>query len=577
MDLFRTKSVERTLDETREEGRSLKRNLNTWDLALMCVAVAVGAGIFSVGAQAAAYYAGPSSIISFLIAGIVCGGTVLCYAEFTSMVPAAGSAYTFTYTTVGEFVAWIIGWDLVLEMLMAGAVVAKYWGVYLSDFTRLMGWNLRMTVQLGPVSFDWAPFLIIAFFTALLVIGTQLSARVDGTLTAIKIGIVLFIIVAGLFYIKWSNFVPFIPHSAPASSVRQGVSSGLMEQPLWQWISGRKATAYGVPGIFSGAALVFFAFVGFDAVATASEEAKNPEKTVPHGIILGLSIIIVLYMAVAFVTTGIVSYKTLAKAPNPSPVRGIRAGRGLLGRQNHLHRHRHRHGDRGHGPPAGPDPHPFRDEPGRAPASEPVQDQQTRDSGRPADRGSGGHGLHRLLLRRQRPVGHGQYRDPVRLPPGFARHPDHAQPPAGPEARLHYAWQSLAAHSHRRRLRLHLHQPVRADVDPLPGLAFDRVRRLLRVLLPACWYPDARGGRWGVGRGGFGRCQLRGIGGRCSRELGKVQERSLQNEEGVPIMESDEGAFVGFMDFVDFLKLTKSAGEPNPGPGHLFDSAGPGV
>ena len=318
MDLFRTKSVERTLDETREEGRSLKRNLNAWDLALMCVAVAVGAGIFSVGAQAAAYYAGPSSIISFLIAGIVCGGTVLCYAEFTSMVPAAGSAYTFTYTTVGEFVAWIIGWDLVLEMLMAGAVVAKYWGVYLSDFTRLMGWNLRMTVQLGPVSFDWAPFLIIAFFTALLVIGTQLSARVDGTLTAIKIGIVLFIIVAGLFYIKWSNFVPFIPHSAPASSVRQGVSSGLMEQPLWQWISGRKATAYGVPGIFSGAALVFFAFVGFDAVATASEEAKNPEKTVPHGIILGLSIIIVLYMAVAFVTTGIVSYKTLAKAPNPS-------------------------------------------------------------------------------------------------------------------------------------------------------------------------------------------------------------------------------------------------------------------
>lgn len=102
MDLFRTKSVERTLDETREEGRSLKRNLNTWDLALMCVAVAVGAGIFSVGAQAAAYYAGPSSIISFLIAGIVCGGTVLCYAEFTSMVPAAGSAYTFTYTTVGN-------------------------------------------------------------------------------------------------------------------------------------------------------------------------------------------------------------------------------------------------------------------------------------------------------------------------------------------------------------------------------------------------------------------------------------------------------------------------------------------
>lgn len=577
MDLFRTKSVERTLDETREEGRSLKRNLNTWDLALMCVAVAVGAGIFSVGAQAAAYYAGPSSIISFLIAGIVCGGTVLCYAEFTSMVPAAGSAYTFTYTTVGEFVAWIIGWDLVLEMLMAGAVVAKYWGVYLSDFTRLMGWNLRMTVQLGPVSFDWAPFLIIAFFTALLVIGTQLSARVDGTLTAIKIGIVLFIIVAGLFYIKWSNFVPFIPHSAPASSVRQGVSSGLMEQPLWQWISGRKATAYGVPGIFSGAALVFFAFVGFDAVATASEEAKNPEKTVPHGIILGLSIIIVLYMAVAFVTTGIVSYKTLAKAPNPSLSVafelagaswaakiisiGIVIGMAtvvmvlLLGltrilfamsRDGLLPRNLSKTNKRG------------------TPAALQIGGAVVMaciasffDVSVLSDMVNIGTLSAFLLVSLAIPIMRNRRPD---LKRGFTM-------PGNPWLPI------LTAVA----LRLHLHQPVRADVDPLPGLAFDRVRRLLRVLLPACWYPDARGGRWGVGRGGFGRCQLRGIGGRCSRELGKVQERSLQNEEGVPIMESDEGAFVGFMDFVDFLKLTKSAGEPNPGPGHLFDSAGPGV
>ena len=154
MQLFRTKSVEQTIAETGEEGRKLKRNLTWWDLSIMGVAVAVGAGIFSVGAQAAAFHAGPAVIISFLIAGIVCGAAVMCYAEFASMIPVAGSAYTFTYTTVGEIMAWIIGWDLILEMLMAGSVISKYWGVYLNDFMRLMGWNANTNLAFGAPQYS---------------------------------------------------------------------------------------------------------------------------------------------------------------------------------------------------------------------------------------------------------------------------------------------------------------------------------------------------------------------------------------------------------------------------------------
>ena len=312
MNIFRKKSVEQTLAETAETGHKLKRDLTWWDLAIMGVAVAVGAGIFSIGAQAAAFHAGPAVIISFLIAGIVCGAAVMCYAEFASMIPVAGSAYTFTYTTVGEIVAWIIGWDLILEMLMAGSVVSKYWGVYLNDFFRLVGWNINTNVAIGSFHCDFAPIVIVAFFTVLLVFGTKIGARVDGALTILKIAIVLFVVIVGFFYVKASNFTPFIPPSEPVASsdAASGVSAA-MNQPLWQWFTGMTPTIYGVTGILSGAALVFFAFLGFDVVATTSEEAINPRKNVPLGIV-------VLYTLVAIVTTGMVSYKDLAKQSSPS-------------------------------------------------------------------------------------------------------------------------------------------------------------------------------------------------------------------------------------------------------------------
>ena len=202
MNVFRKKSVEQTLAETGESGHALKRDLTWWDLAIMGVAVAVGAGIFSIGAQAAAFHAGPAVVLSFLIAGVVCGAAVMCYAEFASMIPVAGSAYTFTYTTVGEIVAWVIGWDLILEMLMAGSVVSKYWGVYLNQFFELIGWNINTNIAIGSFNFDLAPVIIVAFFTALLVMGTKIGARVDGALTILKIAIVVFIVVVGFFYIK---------------------------------------------------------------------------------------------------------------------------------------------------------------------------------------------------------------------------------------------------------------------------------------------------------------------------------------------------------------------------------------
>lgn len=315
MHIFRTKTVEQTLAETGEQGRTLKRNLTWWDLAIMGVAVAVGAGIFSVGAQAAAFHAGPAVILSFVIAGVVCGAAVMCYAEFASMIPVAGSAYTFTYMTVGEIVAWIIGWDLILEMLMAGSVISKYWGVYLNEFFGLMGWRIGTVVNIGGFSIDIAPIIIVAFFTTLLVFGTKLGARVDGAMTVLKIAIVFFVVIVGFFYVNAANYTPFIP---PAEPARATGDEATMLQPLWQFVTGMEPSTYGIPGILSGAALVFFAFLGFDVVATTSEEAKDPRRSVPLGIGVGIALIIVMYTLVAVVTTGTVSYRDLAQVDSPS-------------------------------------------------------------------------------------------------------------------------------------------------------------------------------------------------------------------------------------------------------------------
>ncbi|WP_424937023.1 MULTISPECIES: APC family permease [Bacteria] len=309
----RVKSVEQSIAETQDERRSLRRALGVGDLAVMGVAVAVGAGIFSVGAEASAHRAGPAVIVSFLIAALVCGLAILCYAEFASSIPVAGSAYTFTYSTLGEFLAWIIGWDLILEMLMAAAVIAKYWGVYLGNAVALFDLDIPMTIPIGPLSFDWGPVVIVAIFTLLLALGTRLSSRVNAVFTIIKVGIVLFVIVVGFFFVNPANFTPFVPPAQPGPA-----ADSVWTQSLFSFMTGADPSVYGVFGILSGAALVFFAFIGFDVVATSAEEAKDPKRTVPRGIMLGLLIVTVLYVLVTIVITGMVSYADLAKLDAPS-------------------------------------------------------------------------------------------------------------------------------------------------------------------------------------------------------------------------------------------------------------------
>ncbi|WP_395243766.1 APC family permease [Agromyces sp. MMS24-K17] len=311
---LRVKSVEASLADAGDEERSLRRSLGTWDLALMGIAVAVGAGIFSVGAQAAANFAGPSVIVSFVLAAVTCGLAIMCYAEFASTVPVAGSAYTFTYATMGELLAWIIGWDLILEMFTGAAVLAKYWGVYLGEALLAFGLPFPATLEIGGVSVSWPAFLIVALFTALLVAGTKLTARVGAVFTIIKVAIVVFVIVVGFFFVNAANFTPFIPEPVPS----EGGAADAWTQSLFSWLTGAAPAQYGVFGMLAAASLVFFAFIGFDVVATSAEEVRDPQRRLPRGIFLGLAIVTVLYVLVSIVMTGMVSYTELAEEETPS-------------------------------------------------------------------------------------------------------------------------------------------------------------------------------------------------------------------------------------------------------------------
>ncbi|HEY4663689.1 MAG TPA: amino acid permease, partial [Comamonas sp.] len=189
MQWLRTKTVAQALADADEQGRQLKRTLGTFDLIIMGMAVAVGAGIFSVGARAAGTFAGPAVIFSFIIAAFTCALAIMCYAEFASNVPVTGSAYTYTYLTMGEGLAWIIGWNLLLEMISAAAVIAKYWGIYLSTVFATAGWDIPQTIQLAGVTLNWGPFFIVSVFTLLLMAGTKESAKVNNFFTLIKIAI----------------------------------------------------------------------------------------------------------------------------------------------------------------------------------------------------------------------------------------------------------------------------------------------------------------------------------------------------------------------------------------------------
>lgn len=305
---WRMKTIEQSIADTDEPGTRLRKDLTWWDLTVFGVSVVIGAGIFTITASTAGNLTGPAISISFIIAAIACGLAALCYAEFASTVPVAGSAYTFSYATFGEFVAWIIGWDLILEFAVAAAVVAKGWSSYLGTVFGFGGG----TAELGGLTVDWGALLIIVVVTALLARGTKLSAEVSLVITVIKVAVVLLVVVVGAFYIKAANYSPFIPPAEP------GESGTGAEQSLFSLLTGAEGSHYGWYGLLAGASIVFFAFIGFDIVATTAEETKNPQRDVPRGILGSLAIVTVLYVAVAVVLSGMVSYTQLRDAESPN-------------------------------------------------------------------------------------------------------------------------------------------------------------------------------------------------------------------------------------------------------------------
>lgn len=295
-DLWRKKNIAQLVSEASGNDKGLKRTIGTLGLIALGIGAIIGAGLFTSTAEAIANHTGPAVTISFIIAGVGCALAGLCYAEFASMIPIAGSAYTYAYATLGEFIAWIIGWDLVLEYGVASAKVATSWAEYLN---KLLGNVFDVTI---PYSLSHSPFqysaegvrgvinlpamFIILLLSLVLVRGVKGSSLVNSIIVIIKVGIVLLFIGFGWSYINPVNFDPYIPANTT------GVSG-----------------EFGWTGIFAGASVVFFAFIGFDAVSTAAQEAKNPQRDMPKGILLSLLICVVLYILFAHVLAGVANYK----------------------------------------------------------------------------------------------------------------------------------------------------------------------------------------------------------------------------------------------------------------------------
>ncbi|MFC7263901.1 amino acid permease [Streptomyces lutosisoli] len=308
--LFRTKKVEQSILDTEEPEHALKKSLSALDLTVFGVGVIIGTGIFVLTGKVAKENAGPSVSLAFVVAGVVCALAALCYAEFASTVPVAGSAYTFSYASLGELPAWIIGWDLVLEFALGTAVVAVGWSGYVRSLMDNVGWH--MPVALGGregasgFGFDILASALVLVITGILVLGMKLSARVTEVVVAIKVTVVLIVIIAGAFFIKSANYKPFIPKT---QTVEAGSS---LKAPLIELMFGWAPSNFGAMGIFTAASVVFFAFIGFDVVATAAEETKNPQRDMPRGILGSLLICTVLYVAVAIVVTGMQHYTQLS-------------------------------------------------------------------------------------------------------------------------------------------------------------------------------------------------------------------------------------------------------------------------
>lgn len=285
--IFRTKSISEFMSETKQDG-GMKRVLGTFGLTMLGIGCIVGTGIFVLTGVAAANFSGPALVISFIVAALACGCAALCYSEFAAMVPVAGSAYTYGYVALGEFWAWIIGWDLILEYAFAIATVAIGWSGYFNNILMNLGITLPALLTQAPHDgglINLPAVAIIAIVTLVNIRGVQQSSLVNNIIVLIKLAVVALFIVLGVQHVNAANWVPFMP--------------------------------YGWAGVFSGASIIFFAYIGFDAVSTAAEEVKRPQRDLPRGIILSLIICTLLYIAVSGILTGIVPYLAFKSVAAP--------------------------------------------------------------------------------------------------------------------------------------------------------------------------------------------------------------------------------------------------------------------
>ena len=300
MGLFIRKPFSMLQAEANESGeKSLKRVLGAWSLVALGVGVIIGAGLFSITGTVAAGYTGPAITLSFAIAAIGCCFAGLCYAEFASMIPVAGSAYTYSYATMGELIAWIIGWDLVLEYTVAATTVSISWSRYLVVFLEGVGINLPHALTACPWDggiINIPAFLIVVLMSIFLIRGTEGSSIFNGFIVFLKVAVILTFVVLGWKYINAENYTPYIP-----------ANTGTLGE-------------FGLSGVLRGAAIVFFAFLGFDAVSTAAQETKNPKRDMPIGILMSLLICTILYMVFAHVMTGVAHYTDFAGQQGIAPV-----------------------------------------------------------------------------------------------------------------------------------------------------------------------------------------------------------------------------------------------------------------
>lgn len=300
MKLFAKKPIARIISDSTAGEHTLKRSLGPWSMVSLGIGAIIGAGLFSLTGIAAAENAGPAVVLSFVVAAIGCAFAGMCYSELAAMIPVAGSAYTYSYATMGEFIAWIIGWDLVLEYAVASAVVAVSWSRYVGSFLGDLGIHL-------PVQFTACPFdnitlsdgtlghgivnvpamIIIVLISLLLMLGIKESAWVNSIIVVIKLAVVLTFVAVGIQYINPHNYVPYIPENTG------------------------KFGEFGISGIMRAAGIIFFAYIGFDAVSTAAQESNTPQKDVPIGILGSLFICTIIYLVFSSVLTGMVNYQAM--------------------------------------------------------------------------------------------------------------------------------------------------------------------------------------------------------------------------------------------------------------------------